>query len=116
MRIIGFLYAFYFLFLSMQPGLKDAGSFAKGKAEACCNISCEPIEENLPVDESQKKEDNESNTCNPFQFCKCCDFLHSNPVCQEKPGVTDNSDLYIEKNEKVLSEIFLDFWQPPRIG
>lgn len=116
MRIFGFIFAFYILFLSVLPGLKDMTNLTGTKTETCsCGSSCEPIEKEQSNKQSDKKEDNDNSACNPFQICKSCiaftgDFAFQNftPIILFAKPQADNK-------EKVPPQIILDFWQPPKI-
>ena len=115
MKAFGFIFAFYILFLSLQPGLKDMIS-VKQVIETCsCGSSCEPIEKKQSDKQSEKKDGNENSACNPFQICKNCiaftgDFAFQNftaKILFAKPQA--------DNKEKVPPQITLDFWQPPKI-
>jgi len=116
MKIFGFIFAFYVLFLAIQPGLKNITSLTSQKTETCCGRSCEPIEKKQPEKSSEKKDKTDKAACNPFQTCNSCISFSDEFVCLNFSPVIVFSKSYTENKEKVPPQITLDFWQPPKIA
>lgn len=116
MKVAGVIFAFYILFLSIQPGLKAIAGMTSQNTETCCGGSCEPIEKKEPEKQSDKKDNTENDVCNPFQFCKYCIGFNTALAFQAPTPITSFAKLHAEGNEKVPPQIALDFWQPPKIA
>ena len=117
MKIFGFILAFYILFLSVQPGLKNVTNLTGTKTETCsCGSSCEPIEKKESEQPSNKKEDSNNKACNPFQPCQCCIVFNNDFVFLTSSPVFILAKQQTRIAEKIPPQIALDFWQPPKIA
>ena len=114
MKFLAFIFSFYLLFLSIEPGVKALYGM-EGQPIACCtDISCEPLNDNATANHSDTDENAEG--CNPFQFCKCCSFVNrdGNEVAQ-LPLILFSSN-HVAYKENVPPHSSLEFWQPPKIA
>lgn len=116
MKIFGIIFAFYILFLSVQPGLNDITNLTSTKTETCCGGSCEPIEKEQPAKQSEKKDGNDKSACNPFQICKACIAFTADFVLLNFTPTITFSKHQADNKEKVPPQITIDFWQPPKIA
>jgi len=117
MKIFGFIFAFYILFLSVLSGLKGMTNLTGTKTEACsCGSSCEPIDKDQSGKQSEKKEDNDNSACNPFQICKNCIAFTGDFAFQSFTTIILFAKPQADNKEKVPSQITLDFWQQPKIA
>ncbi len=115
MKIFGFIFASYLLFLSVQPGLNDITNLTGTKTETCCGGSCEPIEEKQSDKQSDKKDGNDNSACNPFQICKSCIAFTGDFAVQNFNAIILFAKQQADNKEKIPPQITLDFWQPPKI-
>ena len=111
MKLIGFISAFYFLFLSLEPGLRDIQFLSLQKTENCCDKSCEPVN-----DAPDANDCSDTDACNPFETCKTCIGYYAGlPSIDLNPEAIFTTTYSIKK-ERVPPSISLDFWQPPKIA
>jgi hypothetical protein len=111
MKLTGFILAIYFLFLSLEPGLRDIQLLSLQKTESCCSESCEPI----PVT-TDPNNCSDTDACNPFETCKTCIGYSSGLANIDLTLQSLFIKSYSIKKEEVPPSITLDFWQPPKIA
>ena len=116
MKILGFIFSFYILFLAVLPGLKGIALPAIQKVENCCGNTCDPIEKRESKLPSEKEESPDNKACNPFQSCKCCVSWNPEFALSNFTQVILFTQQLVENTEKIPPKISLDFWQPPKIG
>ena len=116
MKILGFIFAFYVLFLSLEPGLKYIVNVGQSTETCSCGSSCEPIEKKQPEKQSDKKDNTDNKACNPFQICNSCTVFTSDLICLNFSPVIIFSKSYTDSKDKIPPQITLDFWQPPKIA
>ena len=115
MKMLSCLFAFYVLFLSLQPVVKDFDSLT-GESASCCNTACESGEDEPSKKGSEKGNDREADSCNPFQCLECCNVFNTSV---HSYGIILNPDftkMYTKNSVGMLPEVSPDFWQPPRIA
>ena len=112
MKVFGFIFSFYILFLALQPGLSQLVNIGQAEETCCGGNLCEPFEEGQKQDQPDKDADN---SCNPFQFCKCCVVYNTNFTLETLNPVLVFAKPKTNITEKVPPHIALDFWQPPKI-
>ena len=116
MKVFGFIFSFYVLFLSLQPALKDMIGANQGTETCSCGSSCEPIGKKQSEKQSDKKNNTDNKVCNPFQFCKCCVGFNTDLTLQNFTPILFFTRPHAEGKEKIPPQIALDFWQPPKIA
>lgn len=116
MKIFAFIFAFYVLCLSIQPGLKYITISADQRIETCCGGTCEQFEKKSPAKQSDKNENADNKTCNPFQACNSCTAFTNDLGCLSLSPIMIFSTSYADNTEEVPAKISLDFWLPPKIG
>ena len=113
MKITFLIFSCYFLFLVLQPGLRNMLDFGVAQTESCCDHACEPLEAGQTGNGAAGE--NEGKTCNPFQSCKCCIGYQLNYATQfDIPSMV----LYtpeVNTSEGIPPHITIDFWQPPKL-
>jgi len=101
MKFCGYILAFYLILLAAVP---------------CCII------DNCPDDKTEQTADHEEGdgdcgTCSPFFSCEGCaaaTIVYEPPQFEFiSPAI---SPVYAIYQQPSLSEIELDFWQPPKLG
>lgn len=107
MKIFAFLFACYFMVLSMVP----------------CNDRYEPHDAFAQTEISQLPTDlhHHLDFCSPFCICSCCginfnvDFMmpQSVVIAEETAEI---SNKIIEREQPFLSDYYVKIWQPPKIG
>ncbi len=114
MKIFAFIFPLYILFLTVEPGIKAMVS--ESTKSECCGGTCKPITEK---DSQTPKPGNKNNSnksgCNPFEICKVCigytvNFCSSYSFLKLSFGEQPSPS-----NDKIPSNLSLDFWQPPKI-
>ena len=116
MKISGFIFAFYILFLSVEPGLKDIITFGQTTETCSCGSSCEPIEGNQKEKQTNKNDNTDNKACNPFQICNSCTVFTSDLLCLSFSPIIIFSNSYTNNKDKIPPQITLEFWQPPKIA
>jgi hypothetical protein len=113
MKIFGFIFSFYLLFLAIEPGISYLTHTEEIEAICCSSSSCEPIPEEQP---EPKQGCDDTNTCNPFQSCSNNIVFISDPAFLDFSSVDIVSKSFTGIKDKVPPAITLDFWQPPKIA
>lgn len=72
------------------------------------------MDEQTPEDDSDGHEN--SNACNPFQFCKCCSFINLDFNMAVDAPIIIFSNAHVSYKENVPPNTSLDFWQPPKLA
>jgi hypothetical protein len=101
MRFSGYILAFYIIVLAAVP---------------CCII------DNCPEDKTEQAEKHESGdddcgSCSPFFSCEgCAGATIAYQPAQFEFISPESSLIYTTYQQSFLSEVDLDFWQPPKLG
>jgi len=109
MKALAVIFAFYTLFLAVQPGIQSLLNPIDVTTKNCCGSSCEPVEKEHPDEDDQS-------ACNPFQPCTVSGGFISDLISIQYLSNVSFVQTYIEYNDGVPLEIPLDFWQPPKIA
>ena len=118
MKLVAYIWSFYILFLSVEPGLKALYLHGTKQNIHYCDKCCLPKE-----NQSQSKGKNPcgkgcTGNCNPLETCNNCLGCTVKPpqaLISIVPVFYDDKPFCITQ-DKLFSNFASDFWQPPRLS
>ncbi len=119
MKISAALFAFLFLFLSLQSFIikTDCPKIAECDIkESCCNKEVNNKKCNGKTTEKKESENTCNNGCNPFMPCAFCYYIISQQRLYLSAPLLIKNTYTIFTNQFILSSYQSDCWHPPELG